>query len=81
MRDDDLVAAWEDAIREHVARGSVDCLNCGGRLWWLPNRRSWGHVRGDRINVSGRCRPGSLTAARPAIDVDGQGVLDVEVPA
>lgn len=76
----DVDEAHAAAIREDVARRTVACLNCGGRLLWLPIRRRYGHVRGDRIQVSGRCFPDAAGSARPAVDPSGQTRLDVEVP-
>lgn len=76
-RELDRAQAHAAAIREDVARRSVPCQACRRPIIWMPARRRWGHVRGDRINVSGRCRPGSSQLASPPEGHDGQQLLDV----
>lgn len=66
--------AEREAIVEWVYRQCVECLNCGGPLFWQTASRKWRHVRGDRMGPT-RCRPGSNLEAAPAVDPDGQAVL------
>lgn len=73
----DIAQAHVDAIREDVARDTVPCQRCGGPILWMPVRGRWGHVRGDRINVSGRCPPVFRTVATPPEGHDGQQILNL----
>ena len=68
---EDPAVAHDEAVREWVARQTVDCLNCGGRLFLQQASGKWRHVRGDRLGPT-RCQPGSATEADPAINTDGQ---------